>query len=90
MGITPIKLEVVSGEHLLSLDLSGYNQWSDRIFISANKSQSLPLIELEEAKGVLEIATEPNDVVININGNFVGRSPISINLPPKDDYEISL
>ena len=90
MGITPIKLEIVSGEHILSLDLSGYNQWSDRIFISANKPQSLPLIELEEAKGVLEIATEPNDVAININGNFVGRSPIRLNLPPKNDYEISL
>ena len=90
IGFTPMVAEIIAGEHSLSLNLNGYNQWSSKIIVSANDPQSLPLIELEESDGVMEITSIPSDVAINLNQNFVGRSPLVLNLPPDNNYEISL
>jgi formylglycine-generating enzyme required for sulfatase activity len=89
-GVTPAELEVDSGEHELEVRLAGYNAWSDKILVAANTPQQLPDLKLTAADGRLELASTPSEASVSVDGEFRGRTPLSLRLSPGRAHRVTL
>ncbi len=89
-GVTPAALEVMSGEHDLEVRLAGYNAWSTKLLVAANQSQQLPDVTLAQADGRLEIASTPSEATVSVNGEFRGRTPLTLRLSPGRSHRLAL
>ena len=89
-GVTPAALEIASGEHELEARLAGYNAWSDQILVAANQPQELPDVKLALADGRLELASTPSDAGVSVDGEFRGRTPLSLRLSPGRAHRVTL
>ncbi len=89
-GTTPADIDVDSGEHELEVRLAGYNAWSNRILVAANQPQQLPDIDLALADGRLELASLPSEATVNVDGEFRGRTPLSLRLAPGRAHRVTL
>lgn len=79
IGTTPISIPMleVGKEVKLKVTKKDYKTWEQKVLI-APKPQTLEL-KLEEdkkGKGVIKVVTNPSAVRVEINGKFVGKSPI--------------
>ena len=90
VGVTPADVEVASGEHELEVRLAGYNAWSNRLLVAANQPQQLPDIKLVLADGRLELASAPSEATVNVDGEFRGRTPLSLRLAPGRAHRVTL
>jgi formylglycine-generating enzyme required for sulfatase activity len=89
-GVTPAELEIDSGEHELEARLAGYNAWSDRILVAANQPQQLPDLKLALADGRVELASTPGEASVSVDGEFRGRTPLSLRLSPGRAHRVTL
>ena len=89
-GVTPAEIEIASGEHELEVRLAGYNAWSDKILVAANQPQQLPDLKLAAADGRLELASTPSDASVSVDGEFRGRTPLSLRLSPERAHRVTL
>ena len=89
-GVTPAALEVMSGEHELEVRLAGYNAWSTRLLVEPNQPQELPDVTLAKADGRVEVASNPSEATVSVNGEFRGRTPLSLRLSPERAHRLTL
>ncbi len=89
-GVTPAELEIASGEHELEVRLAGYNAWSNKILVAANQPQQLPDLKLAAADGRLELASTPSEASVSVDGEFRGRTPLSLKLSPQRAHRVTL
>jgi formylglycine-generating enzyme required for sulfatase activity len=89
-GTTPAALEIDSGEHELEVRLAGYNAWSNRVLVAANQPQELPDIKLTLADGRVELASTPSEAAVSVDGEFRGRTPLSLRLSPGKQHRVTL
>ncbi len=89
-GTTPAALEIMSGEHDIEVRLAGYNAWSGKILVEPNRPQQLPEVTLAQADGRLEIASEPSEASVSVDGEFRGRTPLSLRLSPGRTHRVAL
>lgn len=90
LGATPAIVDLPEGEHRLTVMLEGYKPWEAEVTAFANVPQTLPLIELEEADGVLTVETRPSGANITVDGRYRGQSPVKLALAPGETYDIGL
>jgi formylglycine-generating enzyme required for sulfatase activity len=89
-SVTPAELEIDSGEHELEARLAGYNAWSGRILVAANQAQQLPDLKLALADGRVELASIPGEASVSVDGEFRGRTPLSLRLSPGRAHRVTL
>jgi formylglycine-generating enzyme required for sulfatase activity len=89
-GVTPAELEIDSGEHEVELRLAGHNAWSSKILVAANQPQQLPDVKLALADGRLELVSTPSEASVNVDGDFRGRTPLSLRLAPGRAHRVTL
>jgi formylglycine-generating enzyme required for sulfatase activity len=89
-GTTPIALELSAGQRELEVRLSGYNAWRDSIAVNANEPQELPLVKLTQADGRVELVSIPSEASVSVDGQFLGRTPLSVRLTPGRPHQITL
>jgi formylglycine-generating enzyme required for sulfatase activity len=89
-GVTPAELEIDSGEHQLEARLAGYNAWSNKVLVAANQPQQLPDIKLALADGRVELASAPTEASVSVDGEFRGRTPLSLRLTPGRAHRVTL
>ena len=89
-GITPAALEVMSGEHDIEVRLAGYNAWSTKLLVESNQPQQLPDVTLAQADGRLEVASNPSEASVSVDGEFRGRTPLSVRLSPGRSHRLAL
>jgi len=87
-GKTPAMLELLEGEHEVRLSLRGFKSWQSRMEVTANQPMELPAVELSAADGQLLISTRPDDANILVDGQFMGRSRLELNLEPGKTYRV--
>jgi formylglycine-generating enzyme required for sulfatase activity len=90
VGTTPVVIQLLEGEHQLSVVREGFKAWDGAVETQANTAQSLPLITLEEADARLRVNTIPRGANVLVNGRYRGQSPITLDLAPDIDYRIGL
>lgn len=89
-GRTPATLELEAGEHEIEARLTGHNAWRDKVLVEADAPQTLPPITLAPADGRIQLASEPAEASVNVNGEFRGRTPLTLRLAPGRVHEIVL
>lgn len=89
-GTTPTTLELLEGERSVELYLPSYSAWTQALMIVAGEPRVLPTVELEPAEGVLALESQPSGANVTINGEFLGRTPINLELEPGVEHRLNL
>ena len=79
-GRTPLKLELLAGEHELVLTADRYKPWRSRIAVKANHPQQLETIRLQPADGILTVQTNPPGANVMLGNKFAGETPMKLPL----------
>ncbi|HVJ31252.1 MAG TPA: PEGA domain-containing protein, partial [Gammaproteobacteria bacterium] len=88
-GVTPAALEIMSGEHDIEVRLAGYNAWTSKILVEADKPQQLSDVTLTQADGRVEVASNPSEASVSVDGEFRGRTPLAIRLSPGRAHRVA-
>ncbi len=88
MGTTPATIEVIEGDRNLMLQRDGYKTFESALQVVAQADTRLDDIVLVKSDGKLNIVSEPGGVNITISGRYYGQTPLSIALPPADNYQL--
>jgi formylglycine-generating enzyme required for sulfatase activity len=89
-GVTPAALEIEGGERALELRLPGYNAWLGKVQVNANQPLQLPTVKLAQADGRVEVVTDPAEANATIDGEFRGRTPLTVRLSPGRSHQLTL
>jgi formylglycine-generating enzyme required for sulfatase activity len=90
VGVTPAALQIMSGEHDIEVRLAGYNAWQSKLLVEANQPMQLPDVTLTQADGRLEVASTPSEASVSVDGEFRGRTPLSLRLSPGRAHRVAL
>lgn len=89
-GKTPGTVEVLKGEHTLTLQLAGFAPWTTALAVEAGRAQELEPVLLTPAAGVLTLQSSPGGANVNLDGEFAGQTPLQIELSPDQDHRITV
>lgn len=90
LGQTPLNAEILEGERTLTVKLPGHKAWQENLEIIAGQNQTLPLIELIPADGLVMLSSKPQGAGVTVNGKYKGQTPIEVALPPGTAYTFTL
>ena len=77
---TPGPIEVLRGEHLLTVTSPGYKSWSDIVNSTPGTSVRLDHVDLELIGGAVVVNSTPSGATVTTDGRFLGTTPFSVNL----------
>ncbi len=90
LGITPTTVLVPAGSHQIVLKLPGYAPLQIDLETVAGEPKNLGMLDLVPASGVIELKTSPVAANVSLDGNFLGPSPLEIEISPNDVHRISV
>ena len=86
----PGPVEILAGERKVEVRRDGYKPWTITLTVEANTPQTLDDVELEPADGWLVVNSTPDGASVTINGQFRGRTPVGLSLPPGRDHRVAI
>ncbi|MAY34654.1 MAG: hypothetical protein CMN84_01000 [Spongiibacteraceae bacterium] len=89
-GPDGVVAEVMPGKHVLKLRLPGYQDWEYSLITEANKAQQLPLVTLQPSYATVEVSSRPAGAQVQVNGEYQGATPLTIELRPQATTELTL
>ena len=90
VGTTPAVLQLLEGQHNISVIADGFSAWDGIVEAEANVAQEVPLIRLQPANAKLLVNSIPRGANVTVNGRYRGQAPLTLDLAPAIDYEIGL
>lgn len=81
-GSTPLTLEILQGERQLALDLAGFAPLTRKLTLTAGEERDLGTLPLQPAAGVLALDSQPSGANVTLAGEFLGQTPLELELPP--------
>jgi len=90
LGVTPAEVELPSGAHELTLRLAGYKDWEQRLELEPNTTLELPPVKLQPADGRLRAESVPSGATLLVNGQFRGRTPLTVSLGPARTFKVEV
>jgi len=90
VGETPGSVDVEAGEHTLELSLAGRKSVERRLIVAANAPQRLEGIALPELDGKLRVTSRPSGARLSLDGRYLGKTPLEIDLSPDREHELRL
>ena len=84
----PIRIE--AGESELKIELHGYKPYVRQLSLSEQETFELGKIELLPVDSQVEVITQPAGASVTVNGNFAGRTPVTLDLLPDVEHELKL
>lgn len=89
LGQTPLVAEILEGAHEVLVKLTAHKAWTENIDVLAMQNINMPLIELEQADGLVLLQSSPSNANVTVDGVFQGQTPIEITVPPGTSHELS-
>ncbi len=89
-GNTPLKIELPEGNYRLQLSADGFKTWQAQLAVVPNQPQSIKDIRLQPADGTLALQTQPSGANVTIGQNFVGKTPLKVQLSTNTPHEIRI
>jgi formylglycine-generating enzyme required for sulfatase activity len=90
IGEVPGTLEILEGEHTLTLNAPGFAPLSRDIEVRAGVPQDLGTLTLVPAEGVLTLASEPTGANVTVDGEFRGQTPLQVTMTPDSPHVLML
>ncbi len=84
VGATPLKLNLLEGEHDLEIRADGFKAWRTRLAVIANQPQVLETVRLQPADGKLTVQTNPAGANVMFGNTFAGQTPLELKLPANE------
>ena len=89
-GDTPQQINLLESGESVSLQLAGYKTWQQTLSVPAGEQRKWPLIKLQAADGLLTLSSTPPGASVTHNGNYLGTTPLKIELPPASPQQLQL
>ncbi|EED30655.1 PEGA domain family protein [gamma proteobacterium NOR5-3] len=90
VGASPAIVEILQGEHELTLELPGFASELRTLSIEPGIAVDLGSVVLTPATGVLSLSSTPSGANVSVDGEFAGQTPLELELAPNKDHRISL
>jgi formylglycine-generating enzyme required for sulfatase activity len=90
LGQTPASVELLAGVRELEIRKAGFRTERRTLSIVAGQPEVLPLVELQEAGGFIDIQSEPPGAAVNIAGRFEGNTPLQLEVAKGRNYKVQL
>ena len=85
---TPATIEALAGEREITIRKEGFKTHRQRIFAQAMQPMSLEPVTLVQADAQLRVTTSPTNAGVLVNGQFMGQSPIELDLKSGTNHNI--
>ena len=87
---TPAQFDLRSGSHVLELSSPGYKTWRHQLVAEPNKPLTLDEVTLRPSDGTLRVRSNPAGATVLVNGDFRGRTPMTIELDPGRSFRVQI
>jgi formylglycine-generating enzyme required for sulfatase activity len=81
-GTTPVKLELMGGNHRLELRRAGFKNWVSDIQVKPNEPMTIGPVRLGIPDGRLAVRSSPAGANVTIGGVYRGRTPLEVDVRP--------
>ncbi len=88
IGQTPLAAEILAGKHEVLVKLAAHKVWTDTLSVTAREDQTLPLIALEPADGLVLLRSTPSNASVTVNSVYQGQTPLELSLPPETNHDL--
>ncbi len=89
LGLTPLNAEILEGKHEVLIKLAAHKVWTEDLTVTARIDQSLPLIELEQADGLVLLQSTPSNAGVTLDGAYQGQTPLELTIAPGQSHELT-
>lgn len=89
LGLTPLNAEILEGEHEVLIKLNAHKAWTESLSVTARLDQNLPLIELEQADGLVLLQSSPSNAGVTLDGAYQGQTPLELTIAPGESHELT-
>ncbi|MBM4203733.1 MAG: PEGA domain-containing protein [Gammaproteobacteria bacterium] len=86
--VTPAVVQIIAGEREVAASLKGYRTARQRIVVGAQQADTLETFVLVQADAGLSVTTSPAGAGITINGEYMGQSPLKLELRSGRAYSV--
>ncbi len=90
VGLTPLDLDLIEGEHVLGIKKNGYKDFSTEIAVKARENIVLEPFNLSRLDSKLTIVSYPKGASVNIDSVYRGMTPVEIDLEPLVAHSVSV
>ena len=90
LGQTPLTVRLEEGTRRLQLAAQGFKTFEQEVSVVAQEDLTIPQIELELADGTIEVATEPNNAAVILNGEYRGVSPLTLTVAANEPQQLQV
>jgi formylglycine-generating enzyme required for sulfatase activity len=90
VGVTPLKLNLLEGEHDLEIRADGFKPWRTRLAVIANQPRVMETVRLQPADGKLAVQTDPSGANVMLGNTFAGQTPLELALPANETRLIQI
>jgi formylglycine-generating enzyme required for sulfatase activity len=88
-GMTPLTIDLLEGLHYYEARLPGRKPRGGRIQVTAGVARTVNIDPLAPADGTILVVSDPDGASVMLNGTFVGRAPMTLDVQP-ESHEIVL
>ncbi|MFP6822583.1 MAG: PEGA domain-containing protein [Pseudomonadales bacterium] len=85
---TPGPVEVLQGEHRVTVALPGYESWSDLVYVEPEERLTLDPIQLKKAVATVIVNSAPERASVTLDDQFAGVTPLQISVTPDEPHRI--
>ena len=90
VGLTPLDLDLIEGEHVLGIKKNGYKNFTTDIAVKARENIILEPFNLSRLDSKLTIVSYPKGASVNIDSVYRGMTPVEIDLQPLVSHTVSV
>ena len=90
VGVTPMELPIEIGEREMSLSFLGYRDYQAPLWVEETDDlvvREFAMIPLESS---LAINSDPTAATVTLNGEYLGETPLSVELAPEQLHQLAL
>jgi formylglycine-generating enzyme required for sulfatase activity len=84
------QIRIEAGDVDLRVVADGYKEWTRRVLIEKERELDLGLVELEPVDSQVEILTSPTEASVTVNGQYMGVTPLTLDLLPEQTHQVQL
>lgn len=83
-------VRVETGEAELRIVSEGFKDWTQRVRIEKGDRLDFGIVELEPVDSQVEIVTSPSEASLTVNGEYMGVTPMVLDLLPEQQHQIQI
>ncbi|MDY0070106.1 MAG: PEGA domain-containing protein [Porticoccaceae bacterium] len=90
VGTTPVTVQVLESGEPVAVKLAGHKRWERVLRGKVGETLTHEPIVLAPADGLATVTSTPAGATVTVNGDYRGRTPLELELPPGKAQRIAL